>query len=104
MNHNDQNSISWFVEEMHFETIREAREWVYSGAYNDIGYFFDGYKTKDPKLAYALLFELVRSNTIHGHRHDVHCDEEHLEGSITYKVWITNKKYDYPKITNDPIK
>ncbi|OAB47189.1 hypothetical protein PBAT_07900 [Paenibacillus antarcticus] len=94
-----ENSLSWFIEEMLFETIREAHEWVYSGAYNDIGYLFDGYKTKDSKLAYALLFELVRSNTIHGYRHDVHCDEEYLEGSITYKVWITNKTYESPAIT-----
>jgi hypothetical protein len=88
MHHNDENSedsLSWFVEEMQFETILEAHEWVYRDAYNQIGYVFDGYKTKDSKLAYALLFELVRSNTIHGQRHDVHCDEEYLDGTITYK-------------------
>ena len=96
---NSGNSISWFVEEIQFDTIREAYEWISSGAYNEIGYLFDGYKTKDSKLAYALLFELVMSNTIHGHRHDVHCDEEYLDGSITYKVWITNKTYESPEIT-----
>ena len=91
MNQNDQHSISWFVEEIQFETIREAHEWVYSGAYNEIGNLFDGYKTKDSKLAYALLFELVKSNTVFGHRYDVHCDEEYFEKSMIYKVWITNK-------------
>ncbi|MBB6732367.1 hypothetical protein [Cohnella zeiphila] len=99
MNQSSPNSdipTSWFMEKMEFETMREAREWVYSGAYNEIGYSYDGYKTKDPKLAYALLFELVRSNTIHEYRHDVHCDEEYIEGTIIYRVWVSNKKYEFP--------
>ncbi|WP_115991098.1 hypothetical protein [Cohnella lupini] len=94
---NSEDSISWFLEEKQFETIREAHEWVYSGAYNEIGYLFDGYKTKDSKLAYALLFELVRLNTFHGHRQDVYCDQEYLAGSMIYKVWVKNKAYDFPK-------
>lgn len=85
---------NWFVEDMEFETVREAHEWVYSDAFNKIGYLYDGYKSKDPKLAYALLFELVRLNTIHEHKHDVHCDEEYLNGTIIYRVWVSNKKYE----------
>ncbi|MCR8645490.1 hypothetical protein NV379_22900 [Paenibacillus sp. N1-5-1-14] len=100
---NIENSISWFVESMEFDTIREAHEWVYSGAYNEIGYLFDGYKTKDSKIAYALLFELVRSNTILGRRQDVHCDEDCLDETIIYKVWVTNKTYNSPILPNTTI-
>jgi hypothetical protein len=46
MHQNDKNSEdSLFIEEMQIEIIREAHEWMYSEAYNQIGYLFDGYKT-----------------------------------------------------------
>ncbi|WP_138493815.1 hypothetical protein [Paenibacillus pinistramenti] len=88
-----EESITWFDEHKEFETIREAHEWVYSEAYNEIGYNYDGYRSKDPKLAYALLFELIRSNTIHEYRHDVYCDDELIDGTMIYKVWVNNKRY-----------
>ncbi|CAI6087327.1 hypothetical protein [Cohnella sp. JJ-181] len=88
LNDHNSESISWFVEKIMFKTVREAHEWVYSSAYNEIGYLYDGYKTIDPKLAYALLYELVRSNTIHERRHEVYCDEELIEGTLVYKVWV----------------
>lgn len=31
-----EESITWFDEDRQFDTIREAHEWVYSGAYNEI--------------------------------------------------------------------
>ncbi len=85
---------NWFVDEMEFDTVREAHEWVYSDAYNQIGHQYDGYKSSDPKLAYALLFELVRSNTIHEYKHDVHCDVEYIDGRMIYRVWVSNKRYN----------
>ncbi|MBE9916445.1 hypothetical protein G8C92_20720 [Paenibacillus donghaensis] len=90
-----EESIIWFDEDKQFDTIQEAHEWVYSGAYNEIGYIYDGYRSKDPKLAYALLFELIRLNTIHEYRHDVHCDNEYKDGTMIYKVWVKNKRYEF---------
>ena len=92
-NKDSEDTITWFDEEMSFETMREAHEWVYSGAYNEIGNLFDGYRTKDPKLAYALAFELVRLNTFNGFRQDICCDEQYVDKSIVYRVWVKNKTY-----------
>ncbi|MGO4276252.1 hypothetical protein AB4Z22_41605 [Paenibacillus sp. TAF58] len=88
---NDDNvfKLTWFEETQHLETIREAQEWVESGAFNEIGYLFDGYKSTDPKFAYALLFELVRSNTIHEKRYDIFCDYDYIDGQTIYKVWVS---------------
>lgn len=74
---------------MYFEKMREAHEWAYSVPYNEIGNAYDGYITSDDKIAYALVFELIRSNTIHGHRFNIHSDCVFKEDTITYKVWIS---------------
>lgn len=82
-------SIRWHTETMIFETMREAHEWAYSVPYNEIGTVYDGYKTNDEKIAYALVFELIRSNTIHGYRFNIHSDCDFKENIVTYKVWVS---------------
>ncbi|MFE4713336.1 MULTISPECIES: hypothetical protein [unclassified Paenibacillus] len=82
-------AIRWYNEEMEFETTREAYEWVSSDAYNKIGYDYDGYRTTDSKLAYALLFELVRANTAGFGDRKVFADEEYVDNDkIFYLVWV----------------
>ncbi|WP_248845152.1 hypothetical protein [Paenibacillus jilunlii] len=79
----------WYTETMQFETMREAHEWAYSEAYNAIGNLYDGYITTDEKIAYALVFELTRSNTIHGFRFNIHCDCDFSVKPMAYKVWVS---------------
>ena len=96
---NDQNStpndkkqpdnIRWYTETLTFETLHEAHVWVYDDPYNKISYDYDGYKTIDEKIAYALLFELVRANTIFKPRFQIHADYEFAENHIIYSVWVT---------------
>ncbi|MEK5489280.1 hypothetical protein MKZ24_00920 [Paenibacillus sp. FSL R7-0297] len=88
MNQNDK-SIRWFIETMQFETMREAHEWAYSGAFNEIGNLYEGYITTDEKIAYALVFELTRINTIRGFRCNIHCDCDFNVKPIVYKVWVS---------------
>ncbi|WP_310828853.1 hypothetical protein [Paenibacillus pedocola] len=83
------NDIDWYIEPMTFETQHEAFEWISSGPYNEIGYLYTGYQTTDEKLANILLFELVRSNTLHGPRFQVQADYEFLSAGQLYKVWVT---------------
>ncbi|WP_115995597.1 hypothetical protein [Cohnella lupini] len=83
-------NIKWYFDEQYFETMRESHEWAYSVPFNEIGNKYDGYITNDEKIASALVFELIRSNTIHGFRFNVHCDCEFPDGNIFFKVWVTN--------------
>ncbi|WP_405079023.1 hypothetical protein ACI48J_15095 [Paenibacillus chitinolyticus] len=80
--------LTWFEEEMTFETIREAEEWVYSDAYNKIGHKYDGYKTTDPKLAYALLYHLVRAKTLRIDSREVLADEQIVDNKTVFMVWV----------------
>ncbi|ETT54789.1 hypothetical protein C162_03784 [Paenibacillus sp. FSL R7-269] len=85
-----QNNIRWFRETVHFETLREAEEWVYNGdAFNKIGVEFEGYVTSDPKLAFALLFNLTRENTLNQRFQNIFADEDHSDGQALYMVWVS---------------
>ena len=83
-------ALKWFVDDALFETLREADEWVYSDAYNKIGNEYDGYKARDPKLVYALVFELTRRQTLTGFDFEIHCDIEGQRDPF-YRVWVTKK-------------
>jgi hypothetical protein len=74
---------------MTFETLRESHEWAYSVVYNEIGTHYDGYKTTDEKIAYSLVFELVRANTVFGHRYNVYSEYDYIDNSSIYMVWVT---------------
>ncbi|MBP1989328.1 hypothetical protein [Paenibacillus eucommiae] len=80
--------IRWYEENMTFETLREADEWVYSDTFNKIGYDYDGYKTTDPKLAYALLYHLIRANTLGTETRKVYADEKLVDNTNVYMVWV----------------
>ncbi|KAB2458210.1 hypothetical protein F8160_02020 [Bacillus sp. CH126_4D] len=81
--------IQWHEDGMAFETMREAHEWAYNVIYNEIGYLYDGYKTKDEKIASSLIYELVRANTLCGPKYNIFCDEECTMKPCIYKVWVT---------------
>ncbi|MBT2289249.1 hypothetical protein J7E73_08900 [Paenibacillus albidus] len=68
--------------------MREADEWISSDAYNKIGHEYDGYRTTDPKMAYSLVFQLVRAQTLGFGPKKVHADEEYSGDKITYLVWV----------------
>ncbi|MEK3698179.1 hypothetical protein NYE33_14555 [Paenibacillus sp. FSL R10-2199] len=85
-------NIRWFKEMINFDTLREAEEWVYNGGpYNKIGIEFEGYITGDPKLAYALLFKLIRGKTLNHNQPflNIFADEEYVDGQILYMVWVS---------------
>ncbi|KEK23989.1 hypothetical protein [Bacillus gaemokensis] len=79
-------NIRWHEDGITFETQREAHEW----AYNEIGNLYDGYRTTDAKIAYALVYELVKASTSSTANYKIHADEEYITPkSIVYKVWLT---------------
>ncbi len=85
-------NIRWHEDGLTFETQREAYEWAVSVIYNEIGNLYDGYKTTDEKIAYALVYELVRANTLSIANYKIHADEEYISPqSIIYKVWLTKR-------------
>lgn len=90
-NEHENSSVQWHQDGKTFETIKEAHEWAYSVIYNEIGKLYDGYKTADEKIAYSLVYELVRANTLYGHSFNIHTDlEKEAPNSYIYKVWVTS--------------
>lgn len=83
-------SIRWFEEMIQFDTLREAEEWVMSEAYNKIGgREYDGYLTGDPKLAFALVYNLTRLKTLgHASLNEIYADEVVKDGETLFKVWV----------------
>ncbi|EEM07955.1 hypothetical protein [Bacillus pseudomycoides] len=84
-------NIRWYEDGMSFETLREAQEWACSVVYNEIGNLYDGYKTTDEKIAYALVYELVRANTLYNPSFKIHTDWDYIAPqSFIYKIWVEN--------------
>ncbi|QUL56597.1 hypothetical protein KDC22_08970 [Paenibacillus tritici] len=83
-------NIRWFEEMLTFDTLREAEEWVMSDAYNRLGEGeYDGYRTSDPKLAFALVYNLTRLKTLGGASFNtIYADEEVRDGHIVFRVWV----------------
>lgn len=89
----EDSDIQWHQDGKTFDTIREAHEWAYNVIYNEIGNLYGGYKTTDEKIAYSLVYELVRSNTFYGQRYNVYSDyEKEASNLYIYKVWVTPLK------------
>lgn len=85
----NKKDIRWFREMIYFDTLREAEEWVYSGdAFNKIGTEFEGYIIGDPKLAFSLLYNLTRDNTLDQRFNSIFADEEYKDGETLYMVWV----------------
>jgi len=80
-------NISWFEEPLIFESLREADEWIGSEAYNKIGYDYDGYITADPKLAYSLVYQLIRNKKL-SEVATIHADEIFINNTNYYYVWF----------------
>ncbi|MDF9839418.1 MULTISPECIES: hypothetical protein [unclassified Paenibacillus] len=81
--------IRWFKEMINFDTLREAEQWVYNGdAFNKIRTEFEGYITGDPKLAFALLYNLTRENTLNQRFNGIFADEEYKDGHTLYMIWV----------------
>ncbi|TCP54446.1 hypothetical protein EV586_10464 [Tumebacillus sp. BK434] len=82
-------TIQWHQDGMSFDTLRESHEWAYQVIYNEIGNLYNGYITSDEKIAYTLVFELVRSNTPIP-RFEVHTQIEFdTPESAVYRIWVT---------------
>ncbi|ANS76749.1 hypothetical protein AWM70_20965 [Paenibacillus yonginensis] len=77
--------ITWFEDHVHFDTLREASEWVLSDSYNKIGHDYNGYISTDPKLVHALVYELVRHRRYEG---KVRVWEYGLNGKYYHLLWI----------------
>lgn len=74
-------------------TTREADEWILNDIYNIIGYQFKGYKTDNPYLAYALIYQLTRRKTIfNDFQFSIYADEETdwETNKIIYRVWLVS--------------
>jgi len=87
-NHSKESWIRWYEDGMTFQTMRESHEWAYSVIYNEIGNIYDGYKSKDEKIASSLVFELVRLNTFNGERFKLFSDVEKINNQLIFKVWV----------------
>jgi lipoate-protein ligase B len=72
--------------------MRESHEWAYNVIYNEIGNNYDGYKTTDEKIASSLVFELVRSNTLHGLRFNIFSDLDKVNNQMVFMVWVKTNK------------
>lgn len=80
--------IRWADETVAFETQREAYEWISSGAYNEIGKEYDGYRSHDPKMAETLAFQLLQLQTIKEATHRIYTDIDYEAKPNWYMVWV----------------
>ncbi|TPV43679.1 hypothetical protein [Bacillus dicomae] len=78
--------MRWKREAVIFETIREAEVWADSIANEMYGRVFDGYETRDYKIAYALSFFLAQNR-----KFNIHTEVEWNENIDVYKVWIITR-------------
>lgn len=83
-------NIRWHQDGMKFDTLRESHEWAYSVVYNEIGNLYDGYQTEDEKIAYSLVYELTRLNTISSEQIEVYAHESSSNPGnlMVYRVWV----------------
>jgi hypothetical protein len=80
--------IRWADETMELETQREAYEWISSGAYNEIGNLYDGYRSHDPKMVETLAFQLLHLQTIQKPMYRIYADIDHDVKPNLYMVWV----------------
>ena len=80
--------IRWADETMEVQTQREAYEWISSGAYNEIGSLYDGYRSHDPKMAETLAFQLLQLQTIQKATYRIYTDVDYEATPCWYMVWV----------------
>ncbi|MFC9445366.1 hypothetical protein ACFTSE_03935 [Bacillus cereus] len=76
--------MRWKREDVIFETIREAEVWADGVANEMYGRVFDGYATRDYKVAYALAFFLAQNQEF-----NIYTSVEFNHDIDVYKVWVT---------------
>lgn len=80
--------IRWVDETIELQTQREAYEWISSGAYNEIGKQYDGYRSHDPKMAETLAFQLLQLQTIQKPKYRIYTDVDYEVKPYWYMVWV----------------
>ena len=75
----DLSGLIWYDEEMTFDSMYEAQVWALDEPYNKLGWEYDGYRTADPKIAGALVWELMKAKTVGDGRRGVFADEQHVD-------------------------
>ncbi|OXL87777.1 hypothetical protein BCV73_09710 [Paenibacillus sp. SSG-1] len=73
---------------MTFDSTYEAQVWALDEPYNKLGWEYDGYRTADPKIASALVWELMKAKTAGYGRREVFADEQHVDKTTIYRVWV----------------
>ena len=86
------DNLRWYEEDTVFDTLRESYEWVSSGIYNEIGNLYDGYRTADEKMAYALVYELTQLNTVQGPTFRIFARTEWGGDRPYFRVWVQRLK------------
>ncbi|MGG4044561.1 hypothetical protein [Paenibacillus favisporus] len=84
----DLSGLIWHDEEMTFDSMYEAQGWALDEPYNKLGWEYDGYRTADPKIAGALVWELMKAKTAGYGRREVFADEQHVDKTTIYRVWV----------------
>ena len=82
------DNLRWYEDEMVVDSMEEAREWVSSGIYNEIGNLYDGYRTADEKMACALVYELTELNTVHDPTFHIFARKEWDGNRFYFRVWV----------------
>ena len=82
--------VIWYEEKKAFQSMFEAQEYISSEIYPAILQSCNGYKTTDPKLAYSLLFELIKTKTHGSIELKVFADIEVINNQLYYLVWISS--------------
>lgn len=84
----DLSGLLWHDEEMTFDSMYEAQVWALDEPYNKLGWAYDGYRTADPKIAGALVWELMKAKTAGDGKREVFADEQYVDKSIVYRLWV----------------
>ncbi|WP_106768035.1 hypothetical protein [Paenibacillus faecalis] len=88
---NKSTFVTWYEENKIFSSMYEVQEYISSEIYPEILHNYNGYKTTDPKLAYSLLFELIKIKT-HGYlTREVYADIDLIDEKLYYLVWISSE-------------
>ncbi len=82
------DNLRWYEEATVFDTMWESWEWVSSGIYNEIGNLYDGYRTADEKMAYALVYQLAQLNTFQGPTFHIFAHTERGGDRPYFRVWV----------------
>ncbi|TFE00692.1 hypothetical protein [Jeotgalibacillus salarius] len=75
--------LRWKREDILFDSLYEADVWADSIGNEMYARLYDGYDTRDYKIAYALAFRLAEVNEFRVHT------ETTINNDTRYKVWVS---------------